>query len=73
MNCSVNQPLFSGLKQLLAGSRVVGMAVQADIAFGCMQSVIEDYPPFPAAAVEQRTRIVGAYRYNQPEQENRHG
>ena len=73
MNGSVNQALFPCLKQLFAGSGIVGVAIQAAIAFGRMQTVIENYRALPAAAVRHRRGMIGAHRGSQAKQENRHG
>jgi hypothetical protein len=73
MNGSVNQALFPCLEQLFAGSGIVGVAVQAPIAFGRMHTVIENYPALPTATVQHRRGIAGAHRGSQAKQENRHG
>ena len=72
MNGSVNQALFPCLEQLLAGPGIVGVAIQAYIAFGRMRMVIENYRALPAATVRQRRRIAGAHRGSQAKQQNRH-
>jgi hypothetical protein len=73
MNASVNQALFPGLKQLFAGSGVVSVAIEAAVAFGRVQVVIENYRAISTAAVQYRRRIVGAHRGSQAKQQNRHG
>jgi len=73
MDGSVNQALFPCLEQLFAGSSIVGVAIQAAIAFGRMHTVIENYRALPASTVRHRRRIVGAHRGSQAKQENRHG
>lgn len=72
MNCSVNQALFPCLEQLFAGPGIVGVAIQAYIAFGRMRMVIENYRALPAATVRQRRRIAGTHRGSQAKQQNRH-
>jgi len=73
MNGPVNQALFPCLKQLLAGSGLVGMTIQAAIANSRMQTVIENYRALACAAVQHRRRIIGVHRGSQAKQENHHG